>query len=99
LHLSRLTYCFEIANESGNRVCSTIKDHSQQLSTLSSRYVSGRVLDSIGSGSRKKGKNDPQKEDKKLIILFFEVLDVRFCGLKASPVALTSFKEVNGKVH
>jgi hypothetical protein len=58
-------------------VCSTKRDHLQQLLTLSSRYVSGRVVDSMGSGSRR-AKMTHKKKIKKLIILFFEVLDVLF---------------------
>ncbi len=37
------------------------------------------------------GKNDPQKQTKSQEISGFEVLDVLFRGLKASPVAKASF--------
>jgi len=43
-----------------------------------------------GSGSRR-GKNETQKLKKE--ISCFEVLDVLFRGLKASPLAWTSFME------
>jgi hypothetical protein len=47
-----------------------------------------------GSGIRnriKEGKNDPQKKFDATSC--YEVLDVLFLGLKASPVAWTSFME------
>ncbi len=37
--------------------------------------------------------------NKNLKILFFEVLDVLFGGLKASPLAWTTFKKAKGQVN
>ncbi len=42
------------------------------------------------------GKNDPQKIEKRTEFSSFEVLDVLFWGLKASPVAWESFMEAKG---
>jgi hypothetical protein len=39
------------------------------------------------------GKNYPKKIEKRPEFSSFEVLDVLFCGLKASPVAWASFLE------
>ncbi len=58
--------------------------------------VSGLDLDSIrfvNSDLDPVGQNDPQNIEKNYEISCFEVLDVLFLGLKASPVAWTSFME------
>jgi hypothetical protein len=50
----------------------------------------------IGSGS---GSRRTKMTNKNLKILFFEVLDVLFGGLKASPLAWTTFKKAKGQVN
>jgi hypothetical protein len=50
----------------------------------------------IGSGS---GSRRTKMTNKNIKNLFFEVLDVLFGGLKASPLAWTTVKEAKGQVN